>query len=149
MTVPSSASDTQKFRNDNVILAATNESRRYTPLDPSSHLVVPTKLRVSSVTAFPTAMIDSGATSNFINRQFVEDQGLDTVPKRFPRHPRAIDGCSLGIVDKEVHGKLRMEHHEESVILDVAPTGRHPLVLGAPWLHKHNPFINWRTRRSR
>lgn len=148
MTVPSRVKKDISIKTiDNPVLASTISSRRYTPLEPSSHLIVSVTLECPQVTAFPTAMIDSGATSNFINRQFALDNGLPMTPKEFPRHPRAIDGHSLRIVDQEVHATLRMGPHSETIILDVVNSGRHPIILGTPWFHRHNPTINWRIRR--
>ncbi|KAG8926697.1 hypothetical protein FRC01_008493 [Tulasnella sp. 417] len=84
-------------------------------LDPSTHLIVPTELSTNQVTAFPTAMIDSGTTSEFINKDFVERNQLPTWRKEFPRYPAAIDGQSLGTIDQEVQGQLCMGNHEEKV----------------------------------
>ena len=113
-------------------IAMSNESRRLTPLDSSRHTIIPAQLRCDQVTAFPTAMIDSGATANFISKDFVEQNSLPTIPKEFPRHPVAVDGRPLGVVNKEVRGTLRLASHEEDIALDVASTGRHPVILGAP-----------------
>src|ERR1700684_2829147 len=40
-----------------------------------------------------------------------------------------------------------MGNHEEELILNVIGTGRHPIVLGLPWLKAHSPPIDWRENR--
>src|ERR1700677_4982069 len=37
--------------------------------------------------------------------------------------------------------------HEEKIVLDVMELGRHPLILGIPWLKVHNPTIDWTSHR--
>lgn len=116
-------------------------------MHPMSHLIVPAKMTTEQVTAFPTAMIDSRATSEFISNQFVEENQIPTKPKEFPLQPVAIDGHSLGKINQEVQAELQIGPHTEKITLDVANIGKHPIILGAPWLYRHNPQVNWRTRR--
>ncbi|KAG9016577.1 hypothetical protein FRB90_002945 [Tulasnella sp. 427] len=117
------------------------------PLHPSTHLIVPTELQSGNVTASPTALIDSGATSNFINKTFVQENHIPTQRKIFPRFPVAIDGHAMEPIEREVQGELRMGAHREKIVMDVAGIGKHTTILGTPWLHKHNPQIDWRKRR--
>lgn len=145
MTVPSPAYTLRSPVVTDHVNAMSHGNRM--PLHPSTHLIVPTELRSGSVTAFPTALIDSGATSEFINQAFVHRNNIPTRRKQFPRYPIAIDGHGMGVIDREVQAKLKMGSHEEDVTLDVANIGKHPVILGAPWLHRHNPEVNWRTRR--
>jgi hypothetical protein len=42
-----------------------------------------------------TAMIDCGATENFIDRQFAEQQQLPLMKKAVPRKVLAVDGWEL------------------------------------------------------
>jgi len=34
--------------------------------------------------------------------------------------------------------------HEEWIKFDVAPLGRHQIILGMPWIAMHNPSIDWK-----
>jgi hypothetical protein len=57
----------------------------------------------------------------------------------------AVDGSSLPNVDSETTPlPLRFGEHYEEVTLDVVPMARHTVVLGIPWLRRHNPSIDWR-----
>lgn len=39
---------------------------------------------------------------------------------------------------------LRIQNHQEQIDLDVLSTATHDVILGLPWLRKHNPRINWK-----
>ncbi len=59
----------------------------------------------------------------------------------------AVDGSPLPDVDNEtVPLSLVFQKHHEEIVLDVLPTARHDIVLGTPWLERHNPSIDWITR---
>lgn len=118
-----------------------------TPLNPNSHLIVPVTIQSQKVTAFPTAMIDNGATSNFIGAKFVQENHLPVTPKAVPSLPTAIDGRPLPPVTHEVRSTMQMGNHTEKINLNVTNTGCHLVILGTTWLHKHNPTIGWKSRR--
>ena len=42
-----------------------------------------------------TAMVDSGAQGNFINKSFVEEWGLDLKKKKYPKTVQVVDGREI------------------------------------------------------
>jgi hypothetical protein len=60
-----------------------------------------------------------------------------------------IDGrpISSGLVEEEVKARLVIDGHEEEIMWDVVDLGRYPLVLGLPWLRKHDPHVRWQENR--
>lgn len=96
------------------------------------------------------AMIDSGATGNFIDPKEVIRHGIRTEVKK--------QGYQLVLADGKVaeyrHGEIDTETvrskmvtdgtHMEMIRLDVFPLGRHQVILGMPWIRKHNPTIDWK-----
>ena len=38
---------------------------------------------------------------------------------------------------------MRVGNHSETLTFDVVPLGKHNVVLGLPWLQRHNPTIQW------
>lgn len=42
--------------------------------------------------------------------------------------------------------QVQIGPHQEQLALDVTNIGQHPVILGIPWLTKHNPSIEWPTR---
>ena len=93
-------------------------------------------------------MIDSGASGIFISAQFVKHHGIATRKKKDGGYElTAVDGSSLPDVDSETMPlQLIFQQHHETVVLDVVPMARHDIVLGTPWLERHNPHIEWRKR---
>jgi hypothetical protein len=98
------------------------------------------------------AMIDSGATGNFISPEVIKHFGISTQVKNTPYTLTVADGTDAsyrdGLVDIETV-RLRMDtgDHMEWLQLDVTQIGRHEIILGMPWITKHNPTINWQTRQ--
>ena len=94
-------------------------------------------------------MIDSGATGNFIDTRTAADNGIRTFKKEKPYPLFLVDGETIGenkgMVTQET-GKLSMtvaRGHTEDIQLDVVTMGTHMIILGMPWLRKHNPQIDW------
>jgi hypothetical protein len=95
------------------------------------------------------AMIDCGATENFIDRTFAEQQQLPLTKKTVPRRVLAVDGRELvgGPVTHEATVTLTIDDHREEIKLHCITIGNSPIIVGLPWLRKHNPNINWKEGR--
>lgn len=92
------------------------------------------------------ALIDSGATGAYVNRDFAENQGMDT--QRLPR-PITVsnvdgtlnrDGPIEQVVDLRV---ITDNEHEDVFTFAVTNTGDVDIILGYEWLKKHNPEVDW------
>lgn len=88
-------------------------------------------------------MIDSGATGNFIHPATVSGFGFVTRVKDVPRPLFTVDGTPIkgGAVTEEVHLSLSIGDHIEQISLDVTNIGDNDLILGIPWLKRHDPHI--------
>ena len=92
-------------------------------------------------------LIDSGANGNFISRRFLQKLQLQAVPKKRPYQIQAVNGTDItnnGLVSQETE-ELLMTHdrHIETITLDVLDDISQDVILGMPWLKKHNPDIQW------
>jgi hypothetical protein len=98
-------------------------------------------------TIYGVAMLDSGASGNFINKDFVEKYKIPKTRKKNKRRIKVIDGRDIadGVIEFECVVKMYINEHVEELFLDVTSLGRHDLVLGIPWLKTHNPSIDWPT----
>src|SRR2546421_2472863 len=97
-----------------------------------------------------TAMIDSGASGNFMTPKYAKRHKLQTQTKKHPYELRVVDGTLIsqnnGEVNQETHPLTTKIHdHEEVLQFDIVSLGQHDIILGRPWLRKHNPQINWKT----
>ena len=111
----------------------------------SSNLVT---LPASVKTAYSSvlqALIDSGATLNFINEWIVNQLKLKTEPCPSTRVTLA-DGRLLTHSARQVTLEYTVAGVAQRDIFLVAPIGDHSLILGMPWLERVNPRIDWRTK---
>ncbi|KAI2664082.1 Transposon Tf2-6 polyprotein [Labeo rohita] len=108
---------------------------------------VPVRLSSVNITVETTALIDSGAVGNFIDKDFVRTNQLPVVSCSSPVAVAALDGRPLGTgrvdhVTQEL--TLCLEpHHQESIRFFVITSPQSPLILGYPWLNLHEPTISW------
>jgi Retroviral aspartyl protease len=95
------------------------------------------------------ALLDSGATHNFIDRCAVEKIGLGVQNLKQPRLVNNVDGtlnqegsitqyCNLWVKQGSTKAKLGFY---------IANLGRDRIILGHPWFKAFNPQINWTTNQ--
>ena len=87
------------------------------------------------------AMLDTGATANFIHQDLVRKYGIQTIPWQNLLTTKDIHGRILAIVNKQAIFHLRTRSHIKTIVMDIMPTGQHSLILGMPWMEVHNPWI--------
>jgi Retroviral aspartyl protease len=92
-------------------------------------------------------MIDSGANADFISESIVQRFRLPTTKRKVPLPLSSLNG-----VPYTEHGVKRyaiivlsIQGHHETIALNVVPIHGYSLVLGRPWLRKHDPLIRWST----
>jgi len=114
---------------------------------PPSHLTVPVGLAGSpELAAIQTvALIDCGATESFVSSSFASLHHLPTSPLTVPRVRRVIDGREIesGLVTHYTTQVMAVDDHFESIRLLVCTLGDYDVVLGTPWLQKHDPTVSW------
>ncbi|KAL0175542.1 hypothetical protein M9458_027872, partial [Cirrhinus mrigala] len=108
---------------------------------------VPVILKTKDISISTTALIDSGAAGNFIDRDFVATNCLPVLSCVSPVAVAALDGRPLGTGRVEHTTDdltLCLEpHHQESIRFFIITSPRTPLILGYPWLNQHEPVISW------
>ncbi len=93
------------------------------------------------------ALLDSGGQGSFINDKLFNRYALLCLPKPRPISLILADGqpSKGGDIHSYTPVTLRIAGGEEAIGLDVAPTTHH-IVLGVPWLEKHDPSISFDRR---
>jgi len=115
---------------------------------PSVELLV-CSARVRGYNQAMALLVDSGASRNFVKSAALKQspalwKELVRTGKREDVTVRLADGT---LIDSEgVSVELRFEFNdfickEKFVVLEI-----HDLILGMPWLSKHQPWIDWRSR---
>jgi hypothetical protein len=96
-----------------------------------------------------STLVDSGATSSFIDQTFVAQHNIPVVKKSTPVLVEVIDGRTIAsgaITHETTPLELCIGKHMEKIIFNIISTPHHPIILGLPWLEAHNPIIDWRSR---
>jgi len=93
-------------------------------------------------------LLDSGATGNFIDKDFVCTKGISTQSISRPIPVFNIDGSpnEAGQISEVVDVVLRYKTHSERTLLAVSNLGKQNMILGYTWLKDHNPEVDWQTR---
>ncbi|KAK3573255.1 hypothetical protein QTP86_015770 [Hemibagrus guttatus] len=112
-------------------------------------LTVPVSLLLSDRCIRVSALINSGAAVNLINRALVEELRIPTSPCVPSLKITAIDSQPIG----EGYLKRQTEllgfqvglFHHERLAFYVISSPANPVILGFPWLRRHDPQISWRT----
>ena len=107
----------------------------------------PIKLLVGTQSVETTALIDSGATRNFIDLGLLS---LANFPlKQLPQPIGAfnVDGTPnrQGTILWKAHTRMVLPQGFNNLDLMVVSLGRKQIILGMPWLKSKNPHIDWKS----
>jgi len=91
------------------------------------------------------ALLDSGATGSFIDRDFVHSKGMNTRTLSHNIPVFNVDGSpnEAGQISEVVDVVLQYKTHSERMLLAISGLGKQNLILGYDWLKDHNPKIDW------
>jgi len=91
------------------------------------------------------ALLDSGATGSFIDRDFVQLEGINTQTLSYNIPVFNVDGSpnEAGQISEVIDVLLRYKTHSERMLLAISRLGKQSLILGYNWLKDHNPKIDW------
>jgi len=91
--------------------------------------------------------LDSRATGNFIDKDFVHTKGISTQSISRPIPVFNVDGSpnEAGQISEVVDVVLRYKTHSERTLLAVFNLGKQSMILGYTWLKDHNPEVDWQT----
>jgi len=90
------------------------------------------------------SLIDSGARLDLIDKTFIKDWNL---PRRKLKKPLAIRNGDGSIKkNKKITNYVKLDaiidQQKIKLKLTIADLGRPRIILGIPWLKKHNPIID-------
>src|SRR4051794_1674740 len=113
--------------------------------------VVPSLLRFDGrVSSRPArVLVDSGATNNFINRDFVVSCGVPLSSLDLQFAINFADGSSTRAAQCARQVPTHIGTYQECVDYVVVPLGGYDVILGKAWLDCHNPKIDWPSNTMR
>lgn len=112
--------------------------------------IIPLTLKFESRSIQVSALLDSGASACFIDKDFAERHKLPLVTKKIPVPVEVIDGRPLisgDVVQETKPLSISLEGHQSSVIFNVIKSPSSSVILGLSWLDRYNPDIDWNTRK--
>ena len=93
------------------------------------------------------ALLDSEVTGLVISEEFARKHKFRRTELERPVHVRNVDGTfnyAEPIVDM-VEVEIYFKGHKERTSIDVMGGQKWSVILGMPWLRRHNPEIDWKT----
>jgi len=95
------------------------------------------------------ALVDSGATGLFIDREYVKSNQIPTtkLPQPIPVFNVDRTANAEGSIAEVAELLLCYNGHSERALFCVTGLGKQNLILGHTWLKDHNPEVDWRTRK--
>ena len=105
----------------------------------------PISLQGKNKTADTTALIDSGATGNFMDICLLSYDNFTLVHLPDPIIAYNVDGImnQKGTICWKVRTILTLENHSDPIELMILQLSKPRVILGMPWLKKWNPKIDW------
>lgn len=90
-------------------------------------------------------MVDSGASTSFIDEKFVKKNHFSLRLKVCPETVHVVDGrqSASGLITHELDLLLTIRNHSEILTFQVTKIARYDIILGKSWLSTHDPEIKW------
>jgi len=115
----------------------------------NDHIMVKIQLHGEKESVTINAMIDTGATEDFIDREVCDKHGIKMIKAKSPRKIYLADGkpSAMGPVTHLTQVPMDISSHREGATFQVANLQNHEVIPGMPWLREHNPTIDWNDKR--
>ena len=115
---------------------------------PKEHLLLDCTLSQFNGSSVKTiSMVDTGGIGGdlFADIPFCANYNFQLDRLAQPRTLRVVDGRSseAGAVTHTATFNLNINGHQEQITAFVTKLGQYDLILGLPWLRKHDPHISW------
>lgn len=91
------------------------------------------------------ALVDTGASGlAFVSQALCDRINLKTTPLSSPIALVGFEGTKNSEITHEVSFHLVLKNHVEIITAYVTPRCKYELILGLPWLERHEPYVNWK-----
>ncbi|KAI5115854.1 hypothetical protein M0805_006710, partial [Coniferiporia weirii] len=106
---------------------------------------IPITMTVHNQNVSTNALIDSGAEGKFIDAKFVIKHCIPTKPLARPIHVRNVDRTpnQARTITRFTWRLIKIGGRSITTTFLVTSLGKEDVILGLPWLKRHNPAIDW------
>ena len=111
-----------------------------------NHIIISTQIQDESSLISTHALIDCRVTGfAFIDKEFARDHNFPLFKLKKPRCLEVIDGRPIesGLIIHMTKLKMTIAGHREKIPLFVTKLGHYSIVLGLPWLRRHDVNIGF------
>jgi predicted aspartyl protease len=115
-------------------------------LSNKNDFLIPTTIETNSGKRITMdALLDSGATSSFIDCNFAQRNGIPITYTDRPIQLYNTDGLpnNNGAITGYVEILLQIKQHVKQIQLGITSLGKLDTILGLSWMKTHNPSIDW------
>ena len=111
--------------------------------------MVKVQLHAEKETVILNAMVDSGATEDFIDCEVCKKPRIKMIKAKNPKEICLADGkpCALGPVTDMTEVPMDISSHREVTMFQVANLQHHEGFLGRLWLREQNPKMDWKEEK--
>ena len=101
----------------------------------------------SKETVETLGLLDSGAGGEFIDQNYAKRAGFEIKKLNKPLQALNVDRTKnkRGTITSFVELNAEINKKQMNLCLLVTGLGKQKIILSFPWLHEHNPEINWKT----
>ena len=94
-------------------------------------------------------MIDSGCSANVIDSRFAAALNIPSILKSLAIKYTLADGetSTGGTVTHDITTEIKIGPHQESLTFHITKLHSYSIMLGIPWLKRHDPWIQWSQHR--
>ena len=107
---------------------------------------MPCTIALNSTRPFKTSIfIDYGTTDDFYNSESAHLQNFPLYKLDIPKQLLLANRTpsQSGYITHATNIKIDIQGHKENQTFYLTDLGKFELLLGKPWLQKHNPYIDW------
>ena len=93
------------------------------------------------------ALLDSDATELVMSKEFARKHRFKRIKLERPVYMKNMDRTLnyVGPIVDTVEVEIFFKGHKERMSIDVRGEQKWSVILGMPWLRRHNPEIDWKT----
>lgn len=94
------------------------------------------------------ALIDCASEADLVSADFVKKAGLHPETLLTPVRLLNADGSLFATLSHRVTALMTINdnHHEQFVAFMLPSLPRYDVILGGPWLERHNPLVDWQVK---
>ena len=113
------------------------------------HIMVKLQLHGDKETVSINAMVDSGATEDFIDKEVCKKHRINMIKAEVQRKIYLADGklSAMGPVTHMAKVPMDISNYRELATFQGANLQHHEVILEMPWLRGHNPTMDWNERK--